>query len=76
MKSINVEAGFCFCGGWILSKSVIVDSTFIREMRVIVCVEEFQDDVGTLIHIETMACKRRNVNNFLSKNKPFKKVVK
>ena len=34
MKSINVEAGFCFCGGWNFSKSVIVDSTFIREMRV------------------------------------------
>ena len=35
MKSINVEAGFCFCGGWNFSKSVIVDSTFIREMRVL-----------------------------------------
>ena len=34
MKSINVEAGFCFCGGWNFSKLVIVDSTFIREMRV------------------------------------------
>ena len=35
MKSINVEAGFCFCGGWNVSKSVIVDSTFISEMRVL-----------------------------------------
>jgi hypothetical protein len=34
MKSINVEAGFCFCGGWNFSKLVIVDSTFIREIRV------------------------------------------
>jgi hypothetical protein len=34
MKSINVGAGFCFFGGWNFSKSLIVDSTFIREMRV------------------------------------------
>ena len=34
MKSINVEGVFCFCGGWNFSKLVIVDSTFIREMRV------------------------------------------
>ena len=34
MKSINMEAGFCFCGGWNFSKLVIVDATFIREMRV------------------------------------------
>ena len=34
MKSINVEGGFCFCGGWNFSKLVSVDSTFIREMRV------------------------------------------
>ena len=34
MKSINVEGGFSFCGGWNFSKSVSVDSTFIREMRV------------------------------------------
>ena len=34
MKSINMEGGFSFCGGWNFSKSVSVDSTFIREMRV------------------------------------------
>ena len=33
MKSVNV-GGFCFCGEWNFSKSVSVDSTFIREMRV------------------------------------------
>ena len=33
-KSINVEGGFLFCGGWNFSKSVSVGSTFIREMRV------------------------------------------
>ena len=31
---INVEGEFLFCGGWNFSKSVRVDSTFIREMRV------------------------------------------
>ena len=34
MKSINVEGGFFFCGGWNFSKSVSVGPTFIREMRV------------------------------------------
>jgi hypothetical protein len=34
MKSINVEGGFSFCGGWNFSKSLSVDFTFIREMRV------------------------------------------
>ena len=34
MKSINVEGGFSFCGGWNFSNLVSVDSTFIREMRV------------------------------------------
>ena len=33
-KSINVEGGFLFCGGWNVSKSVSVGLTFIREMRV------------------------------------------
>ena len=33
-KSINVEGGFLFCGGWNFSKSVSVGPTFIREMRV------------------------------------------
>ena len=33
MKSITWRGDF-FCGGWNFSKSVIVDSTFIREMRV------------------------------------------
>ena len=33
-KLINVEGGFLFCGGWDFSKSVSVDPTFIREMRV------------------------------------------
>ena len=33
--SINVEGGFLFCGGWNFSKSVIVDPTFIREIRVL-----------------------------------------
>ena len=33
---INMEAGFCFCGGWNFSKLVIMGSTFIREMRVTV----------------------------------------
>ena len=27
--------GIFFCGGWNFSKSVSVDSTFIREMRVV-----------------------------------------
>ena len=35
-KSINVEGGFLFCGGWNFSKSVSVGSTFIREMRVLI----------------------------------------
>jgi hypothetical protein len=35
MKSINVEAGFCSCGGWNFFKSVIVDSTIIRDMRLL-----------------------------------------
>ena len=34
-KSINMEGGFLFCGGWNLLKSVSVGSTFIREMRVL-----------------------------------------
>ena len=34
-KSINVEGGYLFCGGWNFSKSVSVGSTFIREMRVL-----------------------------------------
>ena len=34
-KSINVEGGFLFCGGWNFSKSVSVGPTFIREMRVV-----------------------------------------
>ena len=33
-KSINVEGGFLFCGGWNFSKSVSMGPTFIREMRV------------------------------------------
>ena len=33
-KSINVEGGLLFCGGWNFSKSVSVGPTFIREMRV------------------------------------------
>ena len=33
-KSINVEGGFLIFGGWNFLKSVSVDSTFIREMRV------------------------------------------
>ena len=33
-NSINVEGGFLFCGGWNFSKSVSLDSTFIREMRI------------------------------------------
>ena len=33
-KSINVEGGFLFCGGWNFSKSVSVGPTFIKEMRV------------------------------------------
>ena len=33
-NSINVAGGFLFCGGGNFSKSVSVDSTFIREMRV------------------------------------------
>ena len=40
VRSINVEGGFFFWGGWNFSKSVSVGSTFIREMRVrweIVC---------------------------------------
>ena len=34
-NSINVEGGILFSGGWNFSKSVSVDSTFIREMRVV-----------------------------------------
>ena len=33
-KSINMEGGFLFCGGWNFSKSVSVGPTFIREIRV------------------------------------------
>ena len=36
-NSINVVGGFLFCGGWNFSKSVSVGSTFIREMRVSMC---------------------------------------
>ena len=35
-KSLNVEGGFLFCGGWNFSKSVSVGPTFIREVRVCV----------------------------------------
>ena len=38
-KSINVEGGFLFCGGWKYSKSLSMDPTFIREMRVMVIKE-------------------------------------
>ena len=31
MKSVNVEGGFLFCGGWNFSKLVRVGSTFIRD---------------------------------------------
>ena len=34
-KSINVEGGFLFCGGWNFSKLVSMGPTFIREMRVL-----------------------------------------
>ena len=35
-NEINKGGGWIsFCGGWNFSKSVSVDSTFIREMRVI-----------------------------------------
>ena len=34
MKLINVEAGFCFCGGGNFSNLVTMDSMFIKEMRV------------------------------------------
>ena len=34
-KSINVEVGFLFCGGWNFSKLVSMGPTFIREMRVL-----------------------------------------
>ena len=34
-KSLNVEGGFLFCGGWNFLKSVSVGSTFIRERRVL-----------------------------------------
>ena len=33
-KSINMEGGFLFYGGWNFSKLVSVGSTFIRKMRV------------------------------------------
>ena len=33
-KSINVEGGFLFFGGWNFSKLVSVGPTFIREIRV------------------------------------------
>ena len=37
-KSINVEGGFLFCGGWNFSKSVSVGPTFIRDesMRLLI----------------------------------------
>ena len=35
-NEINKRGGWiAFCGGWNFSKSLIVDSTFIREMRVL-----------------------------------------
>ena len=47
-KSINVEGGFLFCGGWNFSKSVSVGSTFIREMRVLSALRKwFKLDVWT-----------------------------
>ena len=33
-KSINMEGGVLFCGGWNISKLVSVGPTFIIEMRV------------------------------------------
>ena len=36
MKSINVEGGLFFCGGWNFSKSLSMGSTFIREMKVFI----------------------------------------
>ncbi len=44
---INMEGGFLFCGGWNFSKSVSVDSTFIREVRV----SEFKIDLATLCYV-------------------------
>ena len=45
-KSINVEGGNFFCGGLNFSKSVNVDSTFIREMRV-----QYYETSGRLVFI-------------------------
>ena len=46
-KLIYMEGGFLFCGGWNFSKSVSVDPTFIREMRVaeFPCFYQFLHDV-------------------------------
>ena len=44
-NSINVEGGFLFCGGWNFSKSVSLDSTFIREMRVLCLLQNFLDQI-------------------------------
>jgi len=35
-KTINVEGGFLFCGGWNFSKLVSMGPTFIREIIVLV----------------------------------------
>ena len=52
MKSINVE-GF-FCGGWNFSKSVSVESTFIREMRA-----DFDNILDYYIQVQTLSIQKR-----------------
>ena len=52
-KSINVEGGF-FCGCWNFSKSVSVDSTFIREMRV-----DFDNILDYYIQVQTLSIQER-----------------
>ena len=52
-KSLNVEGGFLFCGGWNFSKSVSVDSTFIREMRV--CMFTIYLQIWTTLAVDIIA---------------------
>ena len=55
-KSINVEGGFLFCGGWNFSKSVSMGPTFIRQMRVMI-ISKFRHDKS---HLELQ--KFRHIN--------------
>ena len=59
--------GDCFCGGWNFSKTVSVDSTFIREMRVHI---SNIPRAGKFRHYPTSVLRRR-VEELRGRTAPF-----